>query len=144
MLDRARCAHRDCGHYRGHHHPEGPCIVVACDCPAFQTKPSKYRAQRVACDTCALVHDSKKERARCWELAALEAAGAIHLLRRQTPFALDVNGHHIATYRADFTYLRDGEEIVEDVKSPATRKLAPYRLKKRLLWALHGLTILET
>jgi hypothetical protein len=36
-----------------------------------------------------------------------------------------------------------GERVVEDVKSPATRKLATYRLKVRMVWALYGLRVRE-
>jgi hypothetical protein len=32
---------------------------------------------------------------------------------------------------------------LEDVKSAATRALPTYRLKRRLLWALYGLTVQE-
>jgi hypothetical protein len=33
--------------------------------------------------------------------------------------------------------------VVEDVKSKATRKIAVYRLKKKLMKQIHGLTIKE-
>jgi len=33
--------------------------------------------------------------------------------------------------------------VIEDVKSPVTRKLPAYRLKKRLMLACHGITIVE-
>jgi len=43
---------------------------------------------------------------------------------------------------ADFVYLRNGQEVIEDVKSKHTRKLPEYRLKKKLLDAL-GIDVKE-
>jgi hypothetical protein len=88
---------------------------------------------------------SAKEARRHGELLALVAAGAIGALRRQVPYRLVVNGHLIATYYADAVYLdyESGEEVVEDVKSAATRRLPVYRLKRRLMAAIHGIEIRE-
>jgi hypothetical protein len=40
-------------------------------------------------------------------------------------------------------YLEGGGRVVEDVKSPVTRRLPVYRLKRRLLAALYGIVIRE-
>jgi hypothetical protein len=57
-----------------------------------------------------------------------------------------VNGELIAKYISDaeYTDCKTGKHIVEDTKSPMTKKLPLYRLKKKLLHALHGIVILET
>src|SRR3990172_3854168 len=45
-------------------------------------------------------------------------------------------------YNPDFSYRKSGL-VVEDVKSPVTRKLPAYRLKKKLMLACYGITIVE-
>jgi len=37
-----------------------------------------------------------------------------------------------------------GKHVVEDTKSPMTKKLPPYRMKKALMRALFDIVILET
>lgn len=46
-------------------------------------------------------------------------------------------------YFADFTYIKDGQFIVEDVKSAITRKLASFRNKKHLMKSVHDIDISE-
>lgn len=76
-------------------------------------------------------------------MKAMEAAGEISGLRRQVRIPLVVNGVRVATYVADAVYVRTGKRVVEDVKSPVTRRLPVYRLKKRLLSAIYGIDINE-
>ena len=45
------------------------------------------------------------------------------------------------TYIADFVYHEGKKEIVEDVKGYQTDV---YKLKKRLMWVVHGIEIRET
>jgi hypothetical protein len=47
-------------------------------------------------------------------------------------------------YIADFVYIRDGRQVVEDAKSPHLRKDPVYRLKKHLMKSVHGIDIVET
>ena len=101
-------------------------------------KPLKYRNIRNA------EGDSKKERDRYHELELLEKAGEIRNLRKQVDYALVVNGQHICNYRADFVYEEGQRTVVEDVKSPPTRKLQTYRIKKKLMKACHDIDIRET
>ena len=76
--------------------------------------------------------------------ALAERAGEISGLEIQPRFPLVVNGQDCGSYVGDFAYVtKDGERVVEDVKSAATRKLPTYRLKRRLVWALYGLTVVE-
>lgn len=85
--------------------------------------------------------DSKKEAGRYEELKGLELAGAIADLRCQVPFEFNHGRVKIGTYKSDFTYLENGELIVEDVKSVATRDLGVFRLKKRLMLAFFGIEV---
>jgi hypothetical protein len=87
------------------------------------------------------VADSQREYRRLVELQSLERAGVIRQLRTQRPIRLVVNGVKIGVYRCDFSYLRNGRLVIEDVKGVRT---AVYKLKKLLVKALHGIDILET
>ncbi len=95
--------------------------------------------------------DSQKEFKRFLELKLLEKAGEIANLRRQDRISLDVNQEHICDYVSDFRYIekipnQEGKWriVIEDVKSPATKKLSTYRIKKKLVKALYGIEIRET
>ena len=88
---------------------------------------NKYKAVKTTVD--GITFDSKKEANRYVDLCRLESAGYIAHLRLQPEFPLMVNGTKIGKYVADFSYLRNGQRIIEDVKSKAT--MTPvYRLKK--------------
>ena len=103
---------------------------------------SKYRNRKTVCN--GITFDSAKEARRYADLVLAERSGEIVNLERQARFSIEVNRMKIATYIADFTYeLRDGTLVVEDVKSPATRKLPAYRLKKKLMLALYQIEIQE-
>lgn len=99
--------------------------------------------------------DSKAEARRCGELLLLQRAGAIRELRRQVRFLLipsqrDSAGKVVreVSYVADFVYEEpipgatdDWRLIVEDVKGARTEA---YRLKRKLMLQVHGITIRET
>jgi len=105
--------------------------------------PSKHRATKTVLD--GLTFDSAKEAKRWQELKLLEHVGAIRDLRRQVSFDLYAcNGERVARYVADAVYwsIELGREVVEDVKSPHTRRLPVYRLKLKLLRA-QGVNISE-
>jgi len=86
---------------------------------------------------------SRKEARRFGELKLLERAGEISGLRLQPAFPLDVNGVPVCRYVGDFAYVREGVEVVEDVKSPITRKNPTYRIKAKLFRALKGFSVTE-
>ena len=76
-----------------------------------------------------MTFDSKKEGERYLFLRAEQLAGRISELKCQVPFELipsqKRDGRVIerpVKYIADFSYTRDGETVVEDVKSAATKK----------------------
>ncbi len=111
------------------------------------SKPSKYKNVKTVVD--GITFDSKKEAARYNELKLMEKAGLIRDLLVQAPIQL--LAHCVATdrpcgvglYYADFSYTEsDGNVVVEDVKSSATRT-ALYQLKKLLVFACHGIEITE-
>lgn len=70
-------------------------------------------------------YDSIGEAQRFGELRLLELAGAISQLETQVRFPLMTVGPDgrpvkVATYIADFTYQRDGSQIIEDFKGAMT------------------------
>ena len=115
---------------------------------------SKYLNKKITRD--GLPWDSIREYERWRSLKLLEKAGMITELRRQVSFPLKVGEVAICRYVADFTYLRDGEVVVEDVK-PDFTKMSPramkafkntgawriYRIKWKLMKAIHGIEIKE-
>lgn len=109
-------------------------------------KQSKYRNKKTEVD--GITFDSAKEAARWLELKALEAAGSIHMLRRQIRVPLVVSGTCVAHWIADFEYIEGdvstGPLVWEDVKSAYTRKLPVFRLKANLVKAIYGREIKET
>ena len=90
-----------------------------------------------------IVHDAKGECQRWHELQLLERAGAITRLCRQVVYAFVDNGRLVTTFKADFDYYDGAAHIVEDHKSPRTRKLESYRHKVKLMQSQYGIQIRE-
>ena len=115
----------------------------------IKPKRQKYRNKKVASG--GAIFDSKKESRRYTELQLLERSGAIRELQTQYAFTLaeavkfsnESRQKPAVKYIADFVYIKDGQMIVEDVKSEATKKLAVYRLKKHLMMSVHGIEVVE-
>lgn len=110
-------------------------------------KLSKYRNRKVEYD--GHKFDSEFERDRYAELKLLERAGDISDLKLQPVFELippikegGKTVQRAVRYRADFSYLRNGELIVEDTKSEAS-VTSTYILKKKLMRFVHGIEIKE-
>ena len=95
--------------------------------------------------------DSQKEYGCYIELTAQMQRGEIQDLKCQVKFELvpkvktagEKRAKSALRYFADFTYLKDEQLIIEDVKSPATRKLPSYRNKKHLMKSVHGIDVRE-
>lgn len=102
---------------------------------------NKYHAKRV--NTEDGWFDSQRELKRWQELKLLEHAGKISKLRRQVSYELipRIGGMRPIVYRADFVYIENGKEVVEDSKGFRDRV---YRLKCRLMLWRHNVAILET
>ncbi len=110
---------------------------------AQQGRGNKYGAVKTEVD--GFVFASRAEARRYGELKMLEDSGEITELALQVPYSLDVNGVHVCDYVADFVYRVSPDpvkgKVVEDVKGKRT---AVYQLKKKLMLAVYGITILET
>lgn len=126
----------------------------------MQTR-SKY-GNRAFVDQGGIRWDSEKEFYRYVILRHAEAQGLITSLQRQVVFTLlpaiteeetvqlktktktvTKTVQQPVTYRADFVYIKDGQQIVEDVKG-SPRMLTPeYLLKKKMMRALLGIIIKE-
>ena len=71
----------------------------------------------------SMTFDSIKEYERWNTLRLLQYSGAIQNLRRQVPFIISEETKYRGEtlrkieYKADFTYIKDGETVVEDVKA---------------------------
>ena len=100
---------------------------------------SKYHAQPTTLD--GHTFPSLREASRYSELCLLLRAGDITDLSLQVPFPIHVNGTLACTYIADFVYTQDGRRVVEDSKGFRT---PIYKLKRKLMKIVRGITILET
>lgn len=126
----------------------------------MQTR-SKY-GNRTFVDQRGFRWDSEKEYYRYVMLRQAEGEGRIQGLQRQVVFTLlpaiteeqtvqlktktktvTKTVQQPVTYRADFVYTKDGQQVIEDVKG-SPRMLTPeYLLKKKMMRALLGITIRE-
>lgn len=123
-----------------------------------QRTRSKYGNTQVIVD--GIRFDSQKEWMRYEELRRLQMAGEIAKLEVHKKYELQpkivLNGHtyRSISYYADFVYYDCTEDrkhsidpnnrwVIEDVKSPATRKNAVYILKKKMMAHVHGIEIKE-
>jgi hypothetical protein len=100
---------------------------------------TKYHAQPT--EVLGQKFDSRGEARRYVDLTLLLAAGEIAELERQIKYPLEVNGVKVADYVADFRYREGKRVVVEDFKGVRT---PVYRLKKKLMKAIHGVDIRET
>ena len=106
---------------------------------------SKYGAKPVVID--GIRWASSKQARRYEALRELQKHGFVRNLQWEKTFPLLVNGIKVCSYRADFIYeeRQQGESIwhsvVEDVKG---YKTDVYRIKAKLMKAIHGITIKET
>ena len=103
-------------------------------------KKPKYKNKKCVVD--GVKFDSEKEAYRWPLLQELERQGRIKKLQRQVPFKLYVNGTKVCKYVADYVYIQDDEQVVEDVKSEGTRTRA-YLIKRRLMLAIYGIDVKE-
>lgn len=130
------------------------------------TKRRKYGNKKITRD--GITYDSMKEYRRSRELSLLEKAGSITDLKRQVEFELiPAQFEEIPTgeiykrgekkgqpkmkrvcveqsvkYLADFSYIKNGQKVVEDVKSKATKTEA-YVIKRKLMLYKYGIKIQE-
>ena len=100
----------------------------------LMSKPNKFHARKTVVD--GITFDSKHEANRYCELKALERAGAIQNLERQTAFLLVPKSRteRAVTYKADFQYVENGRVVVEDAKGHRTKD---YIIKRKLFKQLY-------
>ncbi len=106
---------------------------------AKKQKRHKHNARKVEID--GIIFQSAWEGRRYGQLKLLERAGEISALQLQVEFRIEINGHLITRYFADFVYQKDGAQVVEDAKGWRTTE---YIMKKKMIKALFGISILET
>lgn len=111
-------------------------------------KPNKYGA--IKTKVSGKTFDSKAEAKRFAVLAMMEKAGEISDLRTQVPYFLhsqeDIDKCkklklRPIKYIADFVYVQDGVEVVEDCKGHRTQI---YLMKRKLMIIVNGIEIKET
>ena len=93
---------------------------------------------------------SKKEAKRYEELLMLQKIGIIRDLQVHPVFKIAVNGSHVCSYIGDFMYrqVETGTVVVEDTKGVDRRtgwdtRTETYKLKRKLMKAVHGIEIRE-
>ncbi len=86
--------------------------------------------------------DSTREMVRWRELQLRERDGEIQNLQRQVTYLLEVNGHLVGKYIADYRYIdvATGQQVVEDCKGYKTQI---YQIKRKLMAAIYGIDIKE-
>lgn len=101
-------------------------------------KERKYRNQPEVVN--GIKFASKKEAARYGYLGLLVKQGIITDLELQPRYPIIINGIKVTTYVADFRYKQYGKTVVEDTKG---YKTDVYKIKKKLMSAVHGIEIEE-
>lgn len=97
---------------------------------------SKYHARKQVYD--GLVFDSAAELTRWQELCLLERGGVISGLRRADSYLLipaftrDGVKYRKVEYTPDFTYTENGKQIIEELKSKATKRARDYAIRVKL------------
>lgn len=108
---------------------------------------SKYKSRKIEWN--GITFDSKKELARYQTLLIREKNKEITDLQRQVKFLLidkqkgKKRVERKMEYVADYTYLENGELVVEDVKSDFTRKIPLYIAKRKMMLYFHNIEITE-
>ena len=107
--------------------------------PLAVVAPTKYRNRPTG------GYASVKESRRAAALRMFQILGQITGLREQVRFELipRQGKERACSYVADFVYILDGVQVVEDVKSPASRT-PEYIIKRNLMLQRFGIAIRET
>lgn len=105
---------------------------------------SKYKSRITEVDNINF-HSQKEARYYGILKMRVRPGGDLQRFERQVKYDLTIFGQHIAFYIADFVLIyRDSRRAeVIDVKSEATRAIESYRIKKVLMRAIFGITVIE-
>lgn len=106
-------------------------------------KRPKYHNRKVEID--GHKFDSLKESRRYLELLLLLKAGDIWDLKIHPKYDFWVNSVWVGSYRADFAYKprQAFTDVVEDVKSVATKRARDWPLRRQLMKAVYGIEVIE-
>ncbi len=105
------------------------------------SKKNKYNAVKTEYN--GVKYDSKKEASRAFTLDVLRKAKGndrVLNIERQVSYDLIVNNIKIARYVLDFKITYSDRVVHEDVKGVLT---PVYKLKKKLMKAIHGIDIID-
>ena len=104
-------------------------MAIIAKCPICGAGPSSAN----------VIHfHSKRERSH-WAMLRLRVGiGEIAILQRQTSYPISIDGTKVGTYKADFTYMENGQLNVEDVKGIDTPLS---RFKRKCVEAQYGVEI---
>jgi len=113
-----------------------------------EARSGKVPHQRIVAN--GIEFDSKAEHDRYLELLCMQRTGVISQLECHPRYEIipsqkipGKRNFQAAHYTADFKYIRDGKEIVEDVKSTYTREDQAYILRRKLMYLVHGIYVEE-
>lgn len=100
---------------------------------SLKARRSKYAAVPTMID--GYRFDSKAEAKRYGELKLLAHAKEIFFLKVHPQYPIDIDGYHVCTVEADFSYFdKESKLHLEDVKGHDT---ALSKLKRKLVYAVH-------
>ena len=119
---------------------------------------NKYKNEKVEFE--GIKFDSKKELERYLVLRNAQKNGIISELKLQPTFTLFPAIYHDETvqlktkqkivrkceqlpitYKSDFSYIKDGKLTVEDVKGSEYMITEVFKIKEKLMYAIHGIKI---
>jgi len=108
----------------------------------FKSKTGRYMHKRIVYG--GYTFDSKKEYKFYLFLEMLKNRGNIESIEVHKRYPIEVNNVRICDYVTDFvvTY-NDGQSIVYDVKASQKLLTPEYKLKKKLMYAVHKINIIE-
>lgn len=109
--------------------------------PEAKSAAGKFSNEKVV-DASGRKFDSKREAARAGTLELWQKLGLISDLKYQVRFEIvpKQGKRRAAFYWADFTYIENGQLVVEDSKGHRTRE---FILKSKLMLQVHGIQIRE-
>lgn len=126
----------------------------------FSKKNKQSKWHNTPCEYNGIKFDSHKERDRYIFLKSLEDKGVISDLKRQVRYTvcpavygerevqlktktkIEKYTRQIASYYyADFTYMLNGELVVEDIKGAEGTETEVFRLKAKLMLAYNGIEV---
>lgn len=115
-------------------------VLSLSSCSVYQKKKKlKYNNKKTISN--GIEFDSKKESSRYIELLMLQKNGDISDLERQIKFEIipKTKTERASFYVADFVYYdkKTKTAVIEDVKSPITKKNQAYILKRKLVKYLY-------